>query len=139
MEGGCLKSVLIEQQLKRDARPSVGVFFVSVGIHVHCADAKSADVVLSIAIDVCSALKHLHGCGIVHRDVAARNVLLSPVAVPSASGGASVAKWHAVLNDFGLARKLAVGNETSVSSVCYCVSIRDCMCVCSRVTIAWFP
>lgn len=53
-------------------------------------DVSSVDVVLRIAIDVCSALKHLHACGIVHRDVAARNVLLSGT-------GSSLCCWFLLL------------------------------------------
>jgi hypothetical protein len=61
---------------------------------------RSGDLI-SVAHGAASGLAHLHEHGIVHRDVAARNVLLTT------SGRDAVAK----LGDFGMARELDDGNE----------------------------
>lgn len=52
-----------------------------------CVDVDSVDLVLRIAIDLAQALKHLHDNRVVHRDVAARNVLLSSNKPFSATAG----------------------------------------------------
>jgi serine/threonine protein kinase len=61
---------------------------------------------LEIIRDLAAAVSHLHDCGIVHRDIAARNILL---------GKGSVCR----LSDFGMARivdKFEMKNTTAAST-----------------------
>ena len=51
----------------------------------------SLDDSLRLSVEIASALDHLHGLGIIHRDITSSNVLLN-------------SKGHAYLADFGLAR-----------------------------------
>ena len=65
------------------------------------ADVTKPAVVLALAVDLCEALTVLHGANLVHRDIAARNVLLDD-------------KWRPVLTDFGLSRTASKSTESGV-------------------------
>jgi class 3 adenylate cyclase len=69
------------------------------------------DQSLQIASEVCQALKHAHGRGIIHRDVKPGNVWLT--ADSSASSGQAIAR----LGDFGLAVALDMSRLTQAGAM----------------------
>ena len=78
------------------------------------ADVTKPAVVLALAVDLCEALTVLHGANLVHRDIAARNVLLDD-------------KWRPVLTDFGLSR--SASSKSATVRIC-------CAAVCSRSLVS---
>ena len=55
---------------------------------------------MNLAVDLCEAMCALHGANLVHRDIAARNVLLDE-------------NWRAVITDFGLSRTANIQSTKS--------------------------
>ncbi|CAI5532548.1 unnamed protein product [Closterium sp. Naga37s-1] len=70
---------------------------------------------LKVAVQVAEALAYLHGANLIHRDLKAANVLLSPVSSPGRMGeGGGVQEYDAKLTDFGMVR---VGPERQLQSI----------------------
>jgi predicted Ser/Thr protein kinase len=63
---------------------------------------QSKQQVLDMLVSIASGLEHLHSNGIIHRDVAARNVLIT-------------AEGHLKLADFGMSRKLKEGDGSKTN------------------------
>ena len=68
------------------------------------ADRLSENMSLQIGRQVCAGLAHVHGHGVLHRDVKPSNILLHFVEAP-----AGMVFPRAVLADFGMARQHAAG------------------------------
>jgi DNA-binding SARP family transcriptional activator/predicted Ser/Thr protein kinase len=87
------------------AVPFVVMEFVE-GRTLHEQRPQKADDILAITRQICAALDHAHGRGIVHRDLRPENVIITPDPLtgtgPLAGTGGTVK-----LMDFGLARSMA--------------------------------
>ena len=107
---GSLKQLLDrtrEKKLSATEQKAIGecaLLFSSCKFSFACcllADVTRPTVVLALAVYLCEALTVLHGANLVHRDIAARNVLLDD-------------KWRPVLTDFGLSRTASKSTESGV-------------------------
>ena len=58
---------------------------------------------------IASGLRHLHGLGLIHRDIKPQNILISP---SSSSEGRGGMRYRMLISDFGLCKKLDM-DETS--------------------------
>ena len=90
----------------------------------------SLETVLSILVQVCAGLHHLHCLGIIHRDVRAANVLVTardPLTVVIADFGVShQLRGYATAVDTALG--LASGDGEEVTTVVTGTAARTCLC-----------
>ena len=62
---------------------------------------------------IASGLRHLHGLGLVHRDIKPRNILIS-----SSSSESSRGRYRMLLSDFGLCKKLDANQSSFLPTTC---------------------
>lgn len=65
---------------------------------------------LRVVADVCDALEHAHGAGVVHRDLKPSNILVNPGGVTGSANDPSIK-----IIDFGIAKVLGDGSRTITS------------------------
>ena len=63
---------------------------------------------------VASGLRHLHGLGLIHRDIKPQNILISS---SSSSGGRGGTGYRMLISDFGLCKKLDVDQTSFLPTV----------------------
>ncbi len=71
-------------------------------IRTHHALAPALPQVLSIFVQLCRALRHVHSLNILHRDLKAQNVFLATYTGHAAGSGSDVVMVK--LGDFGIAK-----------------------------------
>ena len=66
---------------------------------------------------IASGLRHLHGLGLIHRDIKPPNILISSSSSSSSSGGRGGTGYRMLISDFGLCKKLDVDQTSFLPTV----------------------